>query len=228
MCVIIYKPAGVELPIKDLKKAWEANNDGAGVIIPSRCPRVLKGIMKYKKLETLIDALQDHELAIHLRWATHGSVNESNTHPFPCGKDRYLMHNGILSNYGESGPKGKSDSAHFAEDLSTLRAETIKRLLETVSGKFLLVNRERVSVHGQFTEREGVYYSNLNWIPAPKVSYGTYSEYWKKSDGFTVKTVSKDLPVITKTHTNGVNTDPFHVDSIGIVSGSEISDPLAD
>lgn len=234
MCVIIHKPAGKIIPAKDLKQAWASNSDGAGIVIPSRCPKVFKGIMKLKHLENIIETLTDHEIVIHLRWATHGSVSPDNTHPFPCGRDRYLMHNGILSNYGEAGKKGRSDSAHFAEDISTLKAENIKRILETVSGKFIFINRERISLHGQFSDRNGIKYSNLNWAPTKEYYFErTRSKDWvtEYRNGYNISTSAKD----TKLNDNdkpvlklAVSTDPFHVSPNGVISGSEVADPLAD
>ena len=35
----------------------------------------------------------------HTRWATHGSVQQTNTHPHMSGDDLALVHNGIIENY---------------------------------------------------------------------------------------------------------------------------------
>ena len=35
----------------------------------------------------------------HTRWATHGSVQQVNTHPHMSGDDLALVHNGIIENY---------------------------------------------------------------------------------------------------------------------------------
>jgi glucosamine--fructose-6-phosphate aminotransferase (isomerizing) len=45
---------------------------------------------------------QENVGAVHLRWATHGEIEEKNIHPFfDCAGDFLVMHKGIIENYKE-------------------------------------------------------------------------------------------------------------------------------
>lgn len=212
MCVIIYKPQGLKISKSILSDCWDNNSDGAGVIIPDRCPKVFKGIMKLKHLENILSTLTDKELIVHLRWATHGAKNKENTHPFPCGKDRYLAHNGVMNKYGISGTDGISDSAHFADDMRILGTEALRRLLDSMGQKFALVNRNKITLHGDFHEKNGLKFSNLTW---------DYSRYYTKRDliGIPSKTTGTKYPMYSK---SSRYSDPFYCDPYGK------SDPLDD
>lgn len=163
MCVIIVKPEGILIREKDLNLAWQSNHDGAGIIIPQKNPKVIKGIMTLGHLKEILKSVDTQFCIVHLRFATHGSKTSENTHPFKAGDRRWLMHNGVLGHYGESGEKGFSDSAHLASDISPLPNPAIRRILNSISGKFVFVDRNTVSIHGAFQEKNNCQWSNLNW-----------------------------------------------------------------
>jgi hypothetical protein len=121
MCVIIHKPAGVNVPsAKILETCHNNNQDGIGMMFndPSLKTVIInKGFRNAEELEeaihemerTLLISMSDVELIIHFRWATHGEVSPNNCHPFPtiateealrstkisckCG----IAHNGIIN-----------------------------------------------------------------------------------------------------------------------------------
>ena len=123
MCLIIQKPADVQIPEDILLTAWENNYDGMGImttrdnrvkvhrILPNSADDVLNLYNKFK----------DEEIGIHFRWATHGLINKKMAHPFkvfhnePKGQDLYMMHNGVFSRVGDW-KQGASDTWHFVNE----------------------------------------------------------------------------------------------------------------
>lgn len=151
----------------DLARAWSTNPHGAGIVIPSNTPDMIKGIMHYKQFDSLLGKL-DHRLtvAIHLRMATHGKVSPQNTHPFQLNKGSYLMHNGILQGLGSPGDKGISDTAHLAKILKRVAKEDRAVLLDSLPGKYALIEGNTIEAIGYFDDlADGVEVSNTYWMP---------------------------------------------------------------
>lgn len=181
MCVILVGKVK-DLVKLDLESAWQSNPHGAGIIIPGAEPTAIKGLMALGQLKDALTALESvkpkRRICVHLRWATHGTVNEQNTHPFYVAKDAFLMHNGVISQLGSSGtgPNSYSDSAHLAKILSCLEHSDRHAVLKIVSGKFAYVKGREINTFGYFENRNGVMMSNSSWM-SPRVRYssGCYS-----------------------------------------------------
>ena len=78
----------------------------------------------------------------HTRWATHGGVTESNTHPHISSNERfYIVHNGIIENYKEL-KKGLEDSYEFYSQTDT---EVIAKLIESIYDGDLKSTMEQVA-----------------------------------------------------------------------------------
>lgn len=118
MCLIIYKPVGVEAPREEiLKKAFVHNNDGAGFMIVR--DGQVQGYKGYMRLSDLVDTLREvdpqpnEKVVYHFRLATHGTVTESQTHPFPVSSNMEeiralrwsghvgVVHNGVIFGFGK-------------------------------------------------------------------------------------------------------------------------------
>lgn len=121
MCLLTFAPAGVHL---DPERLWQASlNNPHGFGFAVRTPN---GIVRSRgmKFENVYDnyvatiSKFHGESMFHHRYATHGSVNKQNCHPFYVGndKDTMLGHNGIIP---IEIPKGdeRSDTRYFSEVL---------------------------------------------------------------------------------------------------------------
>ena len=116
MCVIVFKPVGKEMPGREILEACsKRNSDGMGFMMPEGGKVVGR---KFLKLEEMVVELEkvgkEKPVVLHFRLATHGGKEQADCHPFPFpfGKraDLFLtswmgqmgvMHNGVLSGYGE-------------------------------------------------------------------------------------------------------------------------------
>lgn len=189
MCVIIHKPAGVFLSKKTLSKCWSSNSDGVGIAVPDRekkTAEVIKGVMTLDGVFGLMALLEEKELVVHFRWATHGLSNRSQTHPFPIAKliqptdaelnfesDKLIFHNGVLSSFGN---KKLSDTADFTQSVLAHLPdkEAMKTILSSFSSeKFILVYEGEIERIGKFEENRGCWFSNLFWDRGKW--YGSYS-----------------------------------------------------
>ncbi|WP_165249337.1 hypothetical protein [Adlercreutzia sp. ZJ141] len=194
MCVIVFKPEDHEMPTREtLLACWEHNPDGAGIMYPAAGGvRTWKGFMEWADFERALDELErtvDLEavpVALHFRIATHGGVKPGCCHPFAVCKDYKLMrktdrvcklgfmHNGTLS--GLDTRKGVSDSMAFAANVllplthlddDPLSNKWIEKVIasSTQGSRFLLMNAQgSVSVFGDWSQVDGILYSNLNHV----------------------------------------------------------------
>jgi glucosamine--fructose-6-phosphate aminotransferase (isomerizing) len=64
----------------------------------------------------------------HTRWATHGAVQQTNTHPHMSGDDLALVHNGIIENYMALRDELQSKGYVFASETDS---ETIVHLIHS-------------------------------------------------------------------------------------------------
>ena len=136
MCVIAVSPMGVKIPTDEqLKKMWNKNSDGAGILIDLGGGKVTykKGLMTFEQFEAARKVLQksyDMEkltTAFHFRIKTHGKTDAQTTHPFMLsprfedlrqleyvGNLPVMMHNGTITGYGGWINKQSSDTQDFA------------------------------------------------------------------------------------------------------------------
>ena len=120
MCLIVAKPKGTPLPIKDNLDYWfEKHPDGFGMAFQHRGKvAIIKGALTPKTMHKLVSAVKDAsidpvgtDMIFHFRQATTGNVTPHNCHPFPISsrsKDHRRLtflsnfavaHNGIISDY---------------------------------------------------------------------------------------------------------------------------------
>lgn len=117
--------------IEGLKLLEYRGYDSAGIAVCN------KGKIKVAKKEGRIVNLENYlkqepitgNLAIgHTRWATHGTPNDSNAHPFVGTRKKYaIVHNGIIENYLEIKEELMTEGVKFT---SKTDSEVIVHLLE--------------------------------------------------------------------------------------------------
>lgn len=191
MCVIAAKPAGIEMPSDDrIMDMWYTNPDGAGFMYAEDgVVRIRKGFMTLEKfMEAINDLRSKHDLkslalVMHFRITTHGGTKPENCHPFPIsdsigalskleGKTSLgVAHNGIIN---ITPRKGISDTMEYiATQLAPLHRAVPafyknKDLMEMVSNATksrlaFLTDKGGIYTVGEFTDMDGVLYSNTNF-----------------------------------------------------------------
>lgn len=199
MCVIIYKPKGVNLPTKEeLKKCWDANPDGAGYAIQRSSIgeiEVIKGLMNfntfYHSLTTKHIKIND-TVVIHFRIATAGDISPEMTHPFPINVElkhflaleyktqHVFFHNGVVGH----GIGGLSDTALYVlqhEDDLLNKAFVEKT---TLGSKCLVLSEDDTFMTGLWHIENGLFYSNL---------YHTFDKYYFFSKNYLSKFRDNDF-----------------------------------
>ena len=187
MCIVLYKPAGIELPYKRvLHGCWDNNPDGGGFCYVNNGEVIgYKGYMSFKRFwKALRTYVQTSTPAIiHMRIGTSGVADGSATHPFPVSADTAELralrwsadvataHNGMLSGYGSS--RGKAPLSDTQEFIAKVLASPwtrdklldpgAKPLLEaaTRGSRFVFIDSSgNVSMLGQWIEDKELYWSN--------------------------------------------------------------------
>ena len=96
----------------------------------------------------------------HTRWATHGAVQQTNTHPHMSGNDLALVHNGIIENYMTLREELQSKGYVFASETDS---ETIVHLIHSCLGGDGLLQAVRRAVK----RLEGAYAIAVCWADEP-------------------------------------------------------------
>lgn len=102
MCLLIIKPAGVDIAPDVTLRAVDAHPDGFGLAYAANGRvHTIKGVgIAAKDIIDVIAARRDDTCIVHWRMATHGRVIYDNAHPFDLADGGALAHNGVLSGFG--------------------------------------------------------------------------------------------------------------------------------
>lgn len=190
MCVIVYKPAKSILKESVIRDCFKTNDDGAGfTVINSDGVFTRKG---YMTVESLLEDLSvfkgECEVILHFRISTSGVINPVNCHPYPVtnkpeiytrlvlDNTDVIYHNGVIVSKVTSWSNDidvYSDTMLLARDILSKsypqgRVNILTLISNTTTNKFITVSkRGEVTLYGHFTERDGVFYSNMYWSFKP-------------------------------------------------------------
>jgi hypothetical protein len=176
MCVIVHSPKGTEIDKNTMEKLWKRNNDGGGFML-SKDNRLIvkKGYFNFDAFlkDFTVYNCSDIEKAIHFRIKTKGKVDIVNCHPFKIHENLAVMHNGILSGFGN---ESFSDTYCFVDEIlrkmpkKILSYDGILKLINDKCGfysKLLFMGNNGNTFktnEKQWIEIGGIYYSNRNGI----------------------------------------------------------------
>lgn len=212
MCLIVVKPKGSKLNESLIPEWYQRNPHGAGLMYlqNDKRVRILKGAMNVTQIYQYLDiarkqtgkSLTDINLVLHLRFATDGSVNPSNCHPFPVTHDEKIMasthviadvglaHNGVisdLSTYRRTTKKtkladDKTDTQRFIEKYlvemkhQEYRSLGVRKLIRVyTNSKFAIMDSKGILTIGDFIKDEGCLYSNTGYKPYRPEPIRTYT-----------------------------------------------------
>lgn len=183
MCVAIV--CETKFPSKKvLRLCEEKNPDGGGIAwVENGVVKYKKGI-GYRRIWKITKSVNPPAM-IHFRIATAGGINPALCHPFPINEEatvdtegethKVLMHNGHWMKWRETClklainrdlnfPRGPwSDSRAMAWLASSAGSNILELLDEKIA---LLTGNKKLTLFGKYwTERDGIFYSNLIWEP---------------------------------------------------------------
>lgn len=184
MCVILVKPANIDIPEKTLKKCWKANPDGAGIMFSLDSKLfIAKGFMTFPTFLEYYTNLKNLNMVIHFRWASAGEIRPEQTHPFRINKRLGVCHNGTIQAIkikkelidSQDSKTQPSDTQLFVNNIlkglptGFLNNEsTIDLIKEYCYGSVMVFmdNRGEIKIVGEYNPQvviNGVWYSNDFW-----------------------------------------------------------------
>lgn len=190
MCIIVYKPTGIENPSwATLHNCFDYNSDGAGFMYAENNKvYIKKGFMTWNSFKKAFKPFKnrtDLPLVIHFRITTHGGTEKGLCHPFPLTSnvaelksttsvaDVGIAHNGFISmtSYAKN---GASDTSEFVRKYANViithpqwyvNPNANKCLAEIIGSKMLVLSNDG---HGEvvgdgWSEENGVLFSNTSY-----------------------------------------------------------------
>lgn len=146
MCLIAYKPdATADFSNNKFHNAANINRDGLGVMwVEDGRVQVEKEVGNQTNISKLYRKHKHKTTyALHLRFATHGTKDLDNCHPFQIldkdvhGKDLWMMHNGVIHDVAIT-DKTKSDTYHFVHTYMAMLLENNPELIYNDNFKYFV------------------------------------------------------------------------------------------
>ena len=208
MCLIFIKPKTAKnyLTHERFVNAMTNNPHACGIVFRDNDGiKIQRYVKPESNKEEIWNLIKDkEEFAIHFRYATHGILNLTNTHPFVVTKGLCMMHNGVMSEFGDLN-KDWSDTKNFVEyflkpyvekeGIDVVKTEDFKKDLEKVIGpsnKLLFIDKDfnfTIINEKAGVWKEGCWLSNSYSVEPP---YSTYYTTYAPKDGTAGKTNKYD------------------------------------
>ena len=191
MCIICVSKKGVRQPtLNELKKCFEHNSDGAGIMVYNEILKkveISKGFMKwedFKNYVTRCNFTKDDIVVYHFRIGTQGNKVPELTHPYPltsklenckaldCVCKVGIAHNGIITLTSDGNSDYNDTMLFITKYLSKLiknRNEYLDKdiqslIKELTNSKFAMINnRGEVVTIGDFINEDGLLFSNNSY-----------------------------------------------------------------
>lgn len=183
MCVIVMIPAGVAIPSEEtLRQCWTRNPDGGGVMWQADGKLYyIKGLMTIAAMLRAVAKIPANaNAALHFRIGTHGANTAKNTHPWPAGAGRMLMHNGVIHFLADD--KAVSDSKRCGEMIANVElfkdigAQTMLEQAVGRGNKIVLMDAHNCIIINEDSGvwNAGCWYSNYSFqeYRAPPSAWG--------------------------------------------------------
>ena len=192
MCLIILKPQGVSLPpVTIMTVAHKNNPHGFGLAYSDGVDgtvHIRKGAMTLGGIYHILRSVPNIEkqlLMMHFRFATSGTINPANCHPFPItNKEEFVLstsvrtscaiaHNGVIFGFERMEStyldKKLSDTQQFIlyymsrMGASMFNKGVLELIADSTSSKFALLTPDKFHLVGEFLSDKGCYYSNTSY-----------------------------------------------------------------
>jgi hypothetical protein len=171
MCVALICPPKVRPSLPLLEACHRANPHGAGIAWRERGRIHYRKGLRYSEVHQLAGE-KAGELVIHFRWASVGGVDPGLCHPFPITAAAelkpggtaaaVLFHNGTWHDWPDALPEigdlaGPLSDTRIAAALS---AQIGTRHLRRLPGRWAVMKRSEIELHGEWLQYRGMLVSN--------------------------------------------------------------------
>ena len=214
MCLLILKPAGKTIPKSYLENASERNPHGCGIAYAKEGQITVEKSAKWSasEIQMILDEHSDHPAIIHFRYATHGSQNKDNTHPFVLNDSWVAAHNGIIPNmktlHDESDTRAflrqrvipllqsnvRLDDDAILKQLGKAMGNTNKMAFLCVDGSFGIANKKA----GHW--KDGVWYSNWTYEPDTRSTSVWVPQQYRQQTGFSYHEQAANADYFSQKH----------------------------
>ena len=154
MCLIIHKPNPKSvIPQTYIDNAKRKNPDGFGIVYTDTFECFTT--MDYAEADKLI--AESRPFVAHYRYATKGTIDITNCHPFIIDDDHYLFSNGTVASLGDD---KICDTQRVCELLARIPRSHWQDVLQFTDTRFAIVNASgTVTRHGKWHKKGQLWYS---------------------------------------------------------------------